>query len=412
VRRILFCPPLYPPSIGGSERLFHALATRWSAGGGESVVYTLAPDLRPLPADGFENGVLVRRFAPLSRLSPRRRGALLGALSRLGPAGWRSSLGFPHILTPGYRRALRAATADGDGPFDLFVGGVLPHAHFLAPASRFAAARRLPLIVIPLLHAGLLGRWPEERVFGPGARPLLRQADIVVALTPAEVAPLEAAGVRRDRIRVLPAGLDTIEAPGGPGAFARRHRLRGPYLLQAGALRAEKGTLDLLAAHARLAGAGRAITLVLAGRPDEDVRRGVSAARDAGRDVLLVEAPDTAEWDDALRGAYALAHPSRGDSFGLVILEAWRAGVPAVVANAGGPAHLIRHGRDGLVVAPGDPDALAGALDALLVDPGRASRLGAAGGTRVADYTWERIYPAWAALFEGTRRASTVAEGA
>ena len=52
------------------------------------------------------------------------------------------------------------------------------------------------------------------------------------------------------------------------------------------------------------------------------------------------------------------ALPSRSDSFGLVLLEAWANAVPCVVYRAGGPADLVRHGVDGLQAPCGDVESL------------------------------------------------------
>jgi glycosyltransferase involved in cell wall biosynthesis len=64
----------------------------------------------------------------------------------------------------------------------------------------------------------------------------------------------------------------------------------------------------------------------------------------------------------------------------------------AVGAVAGG---LVRDGVSGLVVAAGDPDALAGAIDALLADPALRRRLGEAGRTEVSKYTYDAMVDAF-----------------
>jgi glycosyltransferase involved in cell wall biosynthesis len=58
------------------------------------------------------------------------------------------------------------------------------------------------------------------------------------------------------------------------------------------------------------------------------------------------------------------------------------AGVPVVASAVGGIPDQIRHDKEGLLVPPGDTDALADALLALLRDPDRARRLGEAGRRR------------------------------
>lgn len=64
------------------------------------------------------------------------------------------------------------------------------------------------------------------------------------------------------------------------------------------------------------------------------------------------------------------------EPFGRVIIEAMASGKPVVVAGAGGAREIVTDGVDGLVYAPGDPGALAGAIDRLARDAGLRARLG------------------------------------
>ena len=89
--------------------------------------------------------------------------------------------------------------------------------------------------------------------------------------------------------------------------------------------------------------------------------------------------------DTVLGAADALVVPStRPEPLGLVALEAGAAGLPVVASAAGGVAEAVRDGVSGLLVAPGDPAALAAALARLAADPGEAARMGRAGAQVVA----------------------------
>jgi Glycosyltransferase len=68
----------------------------------------------------------------------------------------------------------------------------------------------------------------------------------------------------------------------------------------------------------------------------------------------------------------------------LGVLEAMAAGVPVVASGVGGVPELVDDGVEGLLVAPGDPEALADAMLRLVRDPGSAERMGQAGWVRVA----------------------------
>ncbi|MFI6308580.1 glycosyltransferase family 4 protein [Nocardia fusca] len=74
------------------------------------------------------------------------------------------------------------------------------------------------------------------------------------------------------------------------------------------------------------------------------------------------------------------------EPFGQVVVEAMAAGCAVVAADAGGPAEILRSEVDGLLTPPGDPAALAAALDRLIDDPALRTRLGAAARERSADF--------------------------
>jgi glycosyltransferase involved in cell wall biosynthesis len=73
---------------------------------------------------------------------------------------------------------------------------------------------------------------------------------------------------------------------------------------------------------------------------------------------------------------------SRSEGAPLSILEAMAAGLPVVSSRVGGVPELVVDGETGLLVPPGDPEALAVALGRLVADPGLRRRLGAAGRER------------------------------
>jgi glycosyltransferase involved in cell wall biosynthesis len=75
--------------------------------------------------------------------------------------------------------------------------------------------------------------------------------------------------------------------------------------------------------------------------------------------------------------------PSRQEGFGIVFLEAMAAGLPIVAARAGAAPEVLAGGECGVLVPPGDPEALAAALDGLLDDPERRATLAQAGLARV-----------------------------
>jgi phosphatidylinositol alpha-mannosyltransferase len=93
-----------------------------------------------------------------------------------------------------------------------------------------------------------------------------------------------------------------------------------------------------------------------------------------------------------LRGADVFCAPSlRGESFGVVLLEAMAAQTPIVAADIAGYRNAARNGVEGLLVPPGDPVALAEGLCRVLDDSRLASELVAAGELRAEEYSMDRL---------------------
>ena len=98
-----------------------------------------------------------------------------------------------------------------------------------------------------------------------------------------------------------------------------------------------------------------------------------------------------------LRGASVFAYPSRYEGFGLPPLEAMAAGTPVVATDAGALAEVT--GGAAELVAPGDADDLAAALDRVLRDEALADDLRDRGQRRAATYSWDATAAGLAALY-------------
>ena len=94
----------------------------------------------------------------------------------------------------------------------------------------------------------------------------------------------------------------------------------------------------------------------------------------------------------ALARAHVLCAPSLGgESFGMVLTEAFAAGTPVVASDIAGYRGVVEHDRDGLLVPPGDALALAETLQDLALDPLRLERLGERAGRSAEQYAWPRV---------------------
>src|SRR5205823_3788712 len=134
------------------------------------------------------------------------------------------------------------------------------------------------------------------------------------------------------------------------------------------------------------------LRLVVAGPPGW----GQTPALD-GPGVVAPGRVDEATLDALYRGAAALAVPSRSEGFGLPALEAMARGCPVVASDAGALPEVV--GDAGLLVPPGDADALAGAVARLLTDDALAAATGAAGHRRAATFTWSACTAAHLAAY-------------
>ncbi len=162
-----------------------------------------------------------------------------------------------------------------------------------------------------------------------------------------------------------------LDAPGpyDVEAFRAAHQLEGPLVLYLGQVSEGKGCDELLAAwtaHRARPGA-RATTLVLAGT----VRMELPDRRDV---VALGRIPATEKYA-ALAAADALVLPSRFESLGIVLLEAWQVGTPVLV-RADNPVTAGQVARSGGGLTYRDADGFGDALDRAIA---ARSALGAAG---------------------------------
>ncbi len=93
-----------------------------------------------------------------------------------------------------------------------------------------------------------------------------------------------------------------------------------------------------------------------------------------------------------LAAADVVCAPSlHGESFGMVLTEAFAAGAPVVASDIPGYRDVVRDGRDGILVPPGDPVALAEALRALALDPAGRRRMASSARERAERFAWPHV---------------------
>jgi glycosyltransferase involved in cell wall biosynthesis len=331
------------------------------------------------------------------------------------------TLGDPATLTGGYLYHQRIAALAPR--FDAQVRFVsVPAARFPLPLAagpwvlRRLARQRPHLVLLDSIAAGYLGPWlaarrPHTPVVAilhqpPGGidhgrartttqaildRWAYRAASRLLAASAALADDLEAAGLPRARLTVVPPGRDVAPSPGPPPGDLRRGRRAA--LLSVGNWVTRKGLLDLLEAVSRLP--EDAVTLHLVGDPDAEpgyavrVRARLAAPDLAGRVVVHGPLP-VAQVSAFYAAADVFALASSREPYGTVYGEAMAAGLPVVGYGAGNLPHLARDGEEGLVVPPGNVAALTAALRRVAGDEELRTRLGRAAGRRATAFpTWE-----------------------
>jgi phosphatidylinositol alpha-mannosyltransferase len=113
-----------------------------------------------------------------------------------------------------------------------------------------------------------------------------------------------------------------------------------------------------------------------------------------------------------LRATDVFCAPSlRGESFGVVLLEAMAAGTAIVAADLSGYRLVARPDRDGLLVPPGDVDAMGAALGRVLADAELRDRLVASGTARAAEFSMDRLADLYLGLYDQVTTAAPQARG-
>ncbi|MFI9155065.1 glycosyltransferase [Streptomyces sp. NPDC053367] len=276
------------------------------------------------------------------------------------------------------------------------------HAHFwMSGMAALTGARTLGVPVVQTYHAlgtvkkrhqGAADTSPADRVAIETA--VGREAAAIIATCRDEVAELEAMGLPRDKISIVPCGVDPV--------MFRPVDTRRPHgaprrLLSIGRLVPRKGFDRAIRALAEIPDA----ELVIAGGPEPAL---LFAEPEAERLWAIAEECGVADRVRLLGGVSRDRMPGlisdadlvlslpRYEPFGIVPVEAMACGTPVVATAVGGQLDTVADRVTGRLV-PADPrHDITGAVLDLLDDPALRARYGAQGRRRVlAHYTWDRV---------------------
>jgi phosphatidylinositol alpha-mannosyltransferase len=247
----------------------------------------------------------------------------------------------------------------------------------LSPGANHAALIGTDLPAVGTFHAAFPGRNGWYEAFRLPLRKMVERLTIRTAVSEEAQRNVEEFG---GDCEILPNGVDVPTF-----ADASPTPSRVPALCFVGRHERRKGLGVLLDAFGRL---DRETVLWVAGDgPETETLRA-----QGGRGVEWLGPLSEAEKARRLRGATIAVFPSiEGESFGVVLLEAMAAGAALVASDLTGYRHVARDGHEAVLVAPDDPDALAGSLRRVLDDPSLRSSLVAAGRTRADEFSMETL---------------------
>lgn len=221
-------------------------------------------------------------------------------------------------------------------------------------------------------------------------RPFLRRFAAMIAVSEAVRDGLVLSGIPLQRLITVPNGVAPAAAGEAPMELRRQLGLpasTGPVIGCVGMLSPAKGQDILLWAASLLRGRWPGLQVVLIGGEtgrQHFAHRLRTMARELGLSVTFAGYQDQAA--SLLPALDMMVLPSRAEPFGLVTAEALARGIPVVATRSGGSREIVRDEREGLLVAPGDPEALAGAIGRLLADHKLWERCHHAGPRRVASH--------------------------
>jgi glycosyltransferase involved in cell wall biosynthesis len=328
--------------IGGAERLISEAASYWDRERFDYRVAYLLPWKDQLVAE------LESKDVPV---------AMLGSKRGAGP-----------ISLLRFRRFISESRTD------------LVHAHL--PSAGIIARVASPVPVVYTEH-NLVGsyrlptRLLNRLTYGRNARLMAVSGAVAESI----------AGYPGPSALVIPNGVSVASTPEAAAA-ARAELGLGPdddLVVHVGNIRPHKGHSTLVAAAAWLGKNRSGTTVVSIGgeKAPGDLERVRALARDLGSDGVI---RFLGRREDALAfmaAADVVVNPSDVEGLPVALLEALALERPVVATAVGGVPALIEHEQTGLLVAPGDPEGLAAAVDRLLSDGALARRLAAAGNASV-----------------------------
>ena len=249
----------------------------------------------------------------------------------------------------------------------------------------------------------VLTRRVDFRLRGnPFSRWKYARAAAVIAISEAVAGVLVASGIRRDRITIVPSGVDLsrLIEPAPPATLRALGVPPGaPLVVQVSALVDHKDPVNFVHAIGFAHRAVPNLRALLVG--DGELRQRVEGAvtQNGLRGILHITGYRT-DADQLLAAADVVTLSSQEEGMGTVLLDALSLGKAVAATRAGGIPEVVVDGECGLVVPPRDGHLLGEAIARLLSDSALARRFGEAGRIRAREFSVERTAERTVAVYE------------
>jgi glycosyltransferase involved in cell wall biosynthesis len=388
--RVLLLNYEYPPLGGGAGVATQALARGLASRGVMVDVVTAGPRDECSSEVLWDGHAAEEGLLSVYRVKSRRNG--------IHEAGMGGALNYLRTALPLVRARMR------DEHYDIV------HLFFSLPTGAmlpFLNLSRTPVIVslrgsdVPGYDPYPRGLGRAHQVLRPVTRWIWRRADRVVAVCES----LGRLALRTDpglRYSVIPNGVDLSRfRPSTRGRSRRPGKVR---CLAVARLVERKGISDLIQAIALLERGRYQLEIVGTG-PDEQCLKDLAQLLGVAGEVTFAGSVDRAAIPGRYRDADIFTLASREEAFGNVFAEALASGLPVVGSTVGGIPELVEHGKNGFLVPPREPIALAAAIRLLADHPELRARIGRWNRAQAeAKLSWARDTTRYLSEYNGVLR--------
>jgi glycosyltransferase involved in cell wall biosynthesis len=268
--------------------------------------------------------------------------------------------------------------------------------------AALAGARDLGVPVLQTYHAlgtvkkrhqGAADTSPPDRVEIETA--VGRECSRMIATCEDEVSELEAMGLSRRHISVVPCGVDPVQfapvpATRRPASAPRRLLAVGRLVPRKGFDRAIRALAEVPDAELLIAGGPEAA--LLPAEPEAERLRAIADECGVADRVTLLGGVSRELMPGLMSSADLVLSLPRYEPFGIVPVEAMACCAPVLATAVGGQLDTVVDGVTGVLVPADDDHDIGAVIRRLLADPERLARYGAAGRRHVlARYTWDRV---------------------